>query len=572
LRFLIAAGLLVLSLLALLFGIAERTVWAPPANHIKAIELDGKKPLILVPNEVLRMYPGIPKISAQGAKGSFISTGRESDVRAWIGAAGHQSLEIDPSGTELVAVSTEGIANLDKTAGSDLWRTESASEDNTSTSLRAFPSNNAAALIASDGIHASPTSLTIVWPIKHDLIWSNIALLVGGVLLLAALIMNLLAYQHMRISRGPRRRTPSAPKPPKYRVKKSTGSAPVRGRRSARRSFAAIPVVITILATGTGCTAVANPNTEITASPSPSASTIELPPVALVDAQITKILNSLEKVAADADLTSDKKLLVPRFAGPALEQRTAHYVLRARSSSVAALPKIVGSPVSFSLPAATDTWPRTLMVVTDEPGTDALPQMLVFQQENPRANYLLWYNMRLMPGAVIPEVPATDVGAIPVATDSLFLKLVPTDIPAAYGDVINEGPASLSYGLFDTSKDEFYKQVSESQKSQVEGLTKGKITFTHQLGNKNVISLATSTAGALVAVYMTDTYKITPKTRGSAVAVSGQEKIMLGADGSTRGVRSIYGEMLLFYVPALSDPDRIRLLGVTQGLLSVRSL
>ena len=571
-RFLIAAGLLVLSVLALLFGIAERTVWAPPPNHTEIIELDGKKPLILVPNDVLRMYPGIPTISARGAKGSFISTGRESDVKAWIGVSGHQSLEVDETGTQLVAVSTEGIANLDKVAGSDLWRVESSTEDKTPISLRAIPSNDAAALIASDGIHASPTNLTIVWPIKHDLTWSNIALWAGGILLLAALIMNMLAYQHMRISRGPRRRTPSAPKPPKYRVKRSTGNAPVRGRRSARRSFVAIPIVITILATGTGCTAASNRNAQASASPSPSASAIELPPVALVDSQITKILNSLEKVAAEADLTSDKKLLVPRFAGPALEQRTAHYVLRSRASSIAALPKIVGSPVSFSLPAATDTWPRSLMVVTDEPGTDALPQMLVFQQENPRANYLLWYNMRLMPGAVIPEVPATDVGAIPVATDSLFLKLVPTDIPAAYGDVINEGAASLSYGLFDTSKDEFYKQVSESQKSQVEGLTKGKITFTHQLGNKNVISLATSTAGALVAVYMTDTYKITPKTRGSAVAVSGQEKIMLGADGSTRGVRSIYGEMLLFYVPALSDPERIRLLGVTQGLLSVRSL
>jgi hypothetical protein len=572
LRFLIAAGLLVLSLLALLFGIAERTVWAPPPNHTEIIELDGKKPLILVPNAVLRMYPGVPTISAQGAKGSFISTGRESDVTAWIGAAGHESLEVDETGTQLVAVNTEGIANLDKVAGSDLWRAESSTVEKTPVSLRASPSNDAAVLIASDGIHASPTNLTIVWPIKDDLTWSNIALWVGGTLLLAALIMNLIAYRHMRISRGPRRRTPSAPKPPKYRVKKSTGNAPIRGRRSTRRSFAAIPVVITILATGTGCTSASNLNADASASPSPSASTIELPPVALLDSQITKILSSLEMVAAEADETSDKKLLVPRFAGPALEQRTAHYVLRARASSVAALPKIVGSPVSFSLPAATDTWPRTLMVVTDEPGTEALPQMLVFQQESPRANYLLWYNMRLMPGAIIPEVPATDVGAIPVATDSLFLKLVPTDIPTAYGDVINEGQASLSYGLFDTSKDEFYKQVSESQKSQVEGLTKGKITFTHQLGNKNVISLSTSTAGALVAVYMTDTYKITPKTRGSAVAVSGQEKIMLGADGSTRGVRSIYGEMLLFYVPALSDPERIRLLGVTQGLLSVRSL
>lgn len=570
-RFLIAAGLLVLSLLALLFGIAERTVWAPPANYTQVIELDGKKPLVLVPNDVLRMYPGIPTISAQGAKGAFISTGRESDVQAWIGVAGHQSLAVDENGTDLVSNTTEGIANLDKTAGSDLWRKESVSVDKSSTSLRAAPSDNAAVLIASDGIHAAPTNVSIVWPIKHDLTWSNVALWIGGALLLAALVMNLIAYQHMRISRGPRRRTPTPPKPPRYRFRESSGNAPVRGRRSARRSFAVIPVVITILATGTGCT-VAAPNAEVTQSPSPSASAIELPPVALTEPQINKILSSLETVAAEADLTSDKKLLVPRFAGPALDQRTAHYVLRARSSAVAALPKIVAAPVSFSLPAATDTWPRTLMVVTDEPGADALPQMLVFQQENPRANYLLWYNMRLMPGAEIPEVPATEVGAIPVGNDSLFLKLVPTDIPTAYGDVINEGPASLSFGLFDTSKDEFYKQVSESQKSQVEGLTKGKITFTHQLGNKNVISLATSTAGALVAVYMTDTYKITPKTRGSAVAVSGQEKIMLGADGSTRGVRSIYGEMLLFYVPALGDPDRIRLLGVTQGLLSVRSL
>jgi hypothetical protein len=212
------------------------------------------------------------------------------------------------------------------------------------------------------------------------------------------------------------------------------------------------------------------------------------------------------------------------------------------------------------------------MVVTDEPGDAALPQMLVLQQETPRSKYMLWYNIRLMPGAEIPEVPASDVGAIPVETTSLFLKLAPTDIASGYGDVINKGAASLSFGLFDTENDEFYKQVSESQKSQVANLTTGKITFSHALGNENVISLATSTAGALVAVYMTDTYKIKPKKRGSAVAVSGQEKVMLGADGSTRGVKSIYGDMLLFYVPALSDSDRIRLLGVSQGLISVRSL
>jgi hypothetical protein len=106
----------------------------------------------------------------------------------------------------------------------------------------------------------------------------------------------------------------------------------------------------------------------------------------------------------------------------------------------------------------------------------------------------------------------------------------------------------------------------------VKNLKNGKITFTHKLGDANVIGLSTSQAGALVAVYMTDTYVIKPTKIGTAVGVSGQEALILGGNGSTRGVRSIYGNMLLFFVPALSESSKIRLIGVTQGLVSVRSL
>ncbi len=565
-RFLIAAALFVVSLLALLLGVAERTVWAPPANYSESLKIESGAPLTLVPNEVLQMHPGTPIIHVEGAKTTFVASGREADITAWIGTAKHSTVAFDEKGKELQQQLTDGTENLESPAGSDLWRTEVTAD--TKSQLQVALAEEGAVLVASDGIRPAPTSLEIIWPIAHDLTWSNVALIAGGVLLVAAFIMNFLAYQHLRKSRGPRRRTPTPPKPPRYKVKRNKANAPVRGRRSARRAFIAVPIAISILATSTACSTTGVP----AESPSPSASAIEVPPVALVDQQINRILADLEKITADADLTSDKKVLAPRFTGPALEQRVAHYVLRTRSTKVAALPKIVGKPISFSLPAATDAWPRTLMVVTDEPGDEALPQMLVLQQETPRSKYMLWYNIRLMPGAKIPEVPAAEIGAIPVEIDSLFLKLAPTDIASGYGDVINKGAASLSYGLFATEEDEFYKQVSQSQKSQVANLTTGKITFSHALGNKNVVSLATSTAGALVAVYMTDTYKIKPKKRGSAVAVSGQEKIMLGADGSTRGVRSVYGDMMLFYVPALSDPDRIRLLGVSQGLISVRSL
>ena len=565
-RFLIAAALFVISLFALLIGIAERTVWAPPPAFIEVLNLDSTKPLVVIPNEVLSKHPGVPNVMVSGSKSAFLASGREADILAWIGNSGYSTIQFDEKGKDLQQAINLGTDNLENPAGSDLWRAENSGKE--SAQLPIERAEEGAVLVASDGVLPAPVNIQIVWPIAHDLTWSNIALIAGGVLLLAAFVMNYIAYQHMRKSRGPRRRTPTPPKPPRYKVKRNKANAPVRGRRSARRAFIAVPIAIGLLASSTAC---ASPSGSI-ASPSPSISAIDVPPVALVSSQVNKILADLEKVTADADLTSDKKVLAARFAGPALEQRTAHYILRGRSTKVAALPKIVGKPISFSLPAATDTWPRTLMVVTDEQGDEALPQMLVMQQETPRSKYMLWYNIRLMPGAKIPEVPSAETGAIPVEIDSLFLKLAPTDVASGYGDVINKGAASLSFGLFDTAKDEFYKQVSQSQKSQVENLTTGKITFSHALGNKNVISLATSTAGALVAVYMTDTYKIKPKKAGSAVAVSGQEKIMLGADGSTRGVRSVYGDMMLFYVPALSDTSRIRLLGVSQGLISVRSL
>ena len=570
-RFLIAAVLFLISLSLLVVGVAQRTVWAPPEHQSVSVKYDGSSPLIVIPNETLTMLPGSPEIVAEGTSKTFISYGRQSDVEAWVGDTAHTKVVTAKKQT-LETQAVDGFGLSASPRGSDLWRAEVASSD--VAHLTVDPSDSAAALIASDGFAAAPGAIQLVWHRVIDQTPSTILLIIGAVLLVAGFVLNILGMRDLRRKRGPRRKMPKPPTGPRMRTSRRQIQAPTRGRRSTKRYFVALPAALIALSLTTGCAPAANGG----ATPSASASDPlqSGPPPVVLEGQLKRILESVSNAVTDADAQSKKNLLGDRVIGPARDMREAYYVLRSRSRSVGALPPIVATPLTFSLPAASDTWPRSIMAVTDEKGDAALPQLLVLQQDSPRENYKLWYNVRLMPGSEIPAVATSDIGAIPVEANSLFLKLSPSLIPAAYGDLINKGPNSLNAGLFDVDADEFYKQVYQSQKDQAASLKKAKITFDHKLGDPMVISLATTDAGngsgALVAVYMIDSYVIKPTKVGSAVKVSGNEKLMLGSSGSATGVKSVYGNMLLFYVPAVADDGRIRLLGATQGLLSVRSL
>lgn len=567
-RLLIAAVMFVVSITLVALGFAQRTIWAPAASVSMSVSVETSSPFTVIPHETLALHSGTPTISVSGSStGVFVSTGREADVKAFVGKTPSVTLNLSKKKNALEVSQAPGTAVGFSPVGSDLWRDQAAG--NGSVSLMTNTRDQASVLIASNGFGPAPSEVEIVWPIFNDLTWSNVMLIAGGVSLLLSLILFIWHFGERRRKRGPRRRMPKAPTGPKYRARRKARFAPARGRRAAGRRAMTIPVALATVTLMTGCS-IGQPNSEPT--PSPTSTATDVAPPVVTGLQLKRILGDVALAAKRADDGNNKKFLSPRFTGPALNLRTVHYYLRSKSDKIAALPAIVSRPLSFSLPAATTSWPRNVMAVTDEPGDTALPQLIVLQQRSPRENYQVWYTVRLMPGAKIPAVPAADTGAIPVDAKSLFLKVPPLSIPATYGDVINKGASSLSAQLFDINNDEFYKQVSSSQIEQVKNLKNGKISFTHKLGDENVVALSTSQAGALVAVYMTDTYLIRPTKVGTAVGVSGQEALILGANGSTKGVRSIYGNMLLFFVPALSETAKIRLIGVTQGLVSVRGL
>jgi hypothetical protein len=567
-RLLIAAAMFVVSVALVGLGFAQRTLWAPAPSVSMSVSVKTSSPFTVIPHETLALHPGTPTISASGsAIGVFLSSGREADVLAFVGKTPSVALNLSKKNTALEVHEVFGAAAGFSPVGSDLWRQQATGAG--SASLSTSTRDQAAVLIASNGLRSAPSEVEIVWPIYHDLTLSNFMMVTGLVTLLISIILTIWHFALRRRKRGPRRRLPKAPSGPRYKERRKARFAPARGRRAAGRNAMMIPAVLATVSLFSGC-AVGQPR--VTPTSSPSATAAEVAPPVVTSVQLQRILSDVAEAAKQADEGNNKKLLSPRFTGPALNLRAIHYYLRSKSDKIAALPAIVAKPLSFSLPAATSAWPRNVMAVTDEPGDAALPQLIVLQQKSPRENYQVWYTVRLMPGAKIPAVPAADTGAIPVDAKSLFLKVPPLSLPATYGDVINKGASSLSAQLFDINNDEFYKQVSSSQVEQVKNLKNGKITFTHKLGDANVVALSTSQAGALVAVYMTDTYLIRPTKVGTAVGVSGQEALILGANGSTKGVRSIYGNMLLFFVPALSEAAKIRLIGVSQGLVSVRGL
>jgi hypothetical protein len=215
------------------------------------------------------------------------------------------------------------------------------------------------------------------------------------------------------------------------------------------------------------------------------------------------------------------------------------------------------------------------MVVTKSESTRSAPQMLVLQQRTPRENYKLWYLIDLLPDDNFPNVAAQSVGALPVGKDDSFLVTPLKSIPFKYGDTLNKGLESKFAIEFDLDSDEFYAELSESQIQQKDEVEKvgSKIKFQHSLGNQNILGLQTVERGGLIALTMNDTSTITPKAQGAAVSVKAiDQKLLLGSLGSSTGLRIVYSNMLLFYVPESGSNEKIRLVGASQGLLSVRSI
>nr|WP_205864743.1 hypothetical protein [Planctomonas sp. JC2975] len=610
-------------------GIAQRTVWIPPANIVTATVVKGGAPFTVIDGSVLRARTGQQTLTVSGSAKPFVAYGRTADVLAWIGDEKYAKVSYNaatnelsskvitpksdkgagdgsststatatPTPTATDSAATDGSTSDSSSAhkgpnpaGSDLWLEEFSGDSAAITKMN-VPST-VSVIIASDGTKAAPDRISLNWPLDSRTPWAG-PLIVGGIVVAAfGILMYILAIRHLRRSRGPRRgggkppKLPRGSKPPKPGNYKPTQEVetPVRGRRSIGRASVAVPVVLVGALVLAGCSSDYWPQFGGDATASSTSTPIatdlpgqgkDTPPPAVTAPQLDNIVNAIAKTANKADGSLDATLAATRFSGPALDARTGDYALRSKKADAAAQQAIPSDSVSLALPQATDSWPRVVSAVVHDPkNSKAAPLDLLLVQKSPRDNYTVEYSIALEADANVPDLPPANIGTSIVPPDSKLLLVSPNQLAVEYGDVLKNGEKSKYYDLFDSKSDKLAPQVGAAYKAaqQAQLPKTASLAFTDSAGADGPIAMATNNSGAIVATSLNEVSTLQPVEAGATVS-SGNPNVqaLTGVTDSTKGLETTYGYQLLFYVPPAGSKDKIVMLGFTQALLGAKEL
>ena len=618
-RFVWAVAAFVLATLLIGAGIAQRTVFMGPSEQKMELSVDDAAPYILVDADVLRAHDGLQTLRVQGTGDVFVAYGRTEDVTAWLSdtAYDHVTLETAEDGTkssttehvDAAQPAEDGAETSGRNpSGSDLWLESFTDTDSLVTKLQLTEGNSV--LIARDGIEPAPTDVAVTWALDTRTPLAGPLMVAGGIMLAVGLVLYALAIRHQRRGRGPRRKGPGplpetqpisvagAPKsvdaaPSRKTDKDKTDAdqtdadktdAGVTERRALRRRLTiAAPALLLTAALATGCSADSWPELQgPSATPSPTPTVVapeNQKPPAVAEGQAARIVADITDVITQADTDLDIDLAATRFEGAALEARRTDYALRKAIPERATPTTVPRETVRVLLPEATDTWPRSALVLTATEGDDTVaPVMFTMTQTDPWSNYRVTDIAEMPASGEFPDVAPEWLGATRVPAESPFLALPPAELAAAFSDLVDAGDKSEFSGQFDEVTQTLVSSILESRAAVVQGLAdKGasettKAAFDMAPTDAEPLSIATLGSGAIVAISVTDTESITPTSSDAVIRFgdNAEAKALTGVSEAAKGVQTTYGLQLFFAVPAQGSSEQIRLLAVHQDLLSVK--
>jgi len=336
------------------------------------------------------------------------------------------------------------------------------------------------------------------------------------------------------------------------------GGAPgVRpGRRRHRRAGVMAAALLPLLVL-TGC------STPLPA-PDPEPVPAVAPPVVSV-AQAQRVLDSVAEVVAAGDAGNDAAVLASRLEGPALAIRTAEYV-RTVATAGTRPPTVLPFDEQALLVPETDTWPRTQLVVTEQPADLQAPRVLVLRQASPREQYKLWGWARLLPSVETPATAAPEEGSPTLPPDAEGLLMTPLDAVARYTDVLANGDASPHVGSF--APDAFRSAIETERAGVVTQLgDAATLTQTYAPVSEPVVTLGTVDGGAIVVSEIATTSTVTlPATGGSITVEPFYSALAGGATTAGTSLTRTFSGVVVMYLPPAGSEAQVQVLAGEQSV------
>lgn len=291
----------------------------------------------------------------------------------------------------------------------------------------------------------------------------------------------------------------------------------------------------------------------------------------LDEGRLDRVLGHLDTALAEADSENDPDALPPRITERAETARAAEYRLVDATDDDDDPYELqsLSTDEAAVIAAATEDWPRTVMVVTDPPEEANAARLLVLRQDEARDDYSLVGWVRLLPGVTTPETNSFDTGVAPVDPDSEDLVLEPSEVAGAYADLLDDGDDSEYADQF--ADDPYRELLTEEMTSLNDSLdVAGKVTQKTS-GQEEVDALTTADGGAIVFGGMTSKQKYEHTVDRSTMNVGSLFAALNDGEAEVDNeITGTYAHMIVFYVPPADDEDaEVTVLGAERVLTEV---
>lgn len=535
-RYVVAGLLIVAGLIVGAIGVLQKTVWAPPEEIVAQAAPDDPGPLLVIEPGVLNLYQGPAQLIVRDEGEISISQASMENVDAWVGETEHTSVTGLADESTLALEKVDGEPEAPNPLGADLFEAQTSGQGEAAIEWDNDPGRTAF-LVATDGQAPAASAIEIRWPNDTETPWAVPLMIAGGILVALGVVLGI-----MDVRRGQEERKRGDARAPRGRKVAGTGAA-----------FAIVPVL-----------ALAGCGTPELPTAQPSDPPASAPPV-VNESQLERIVTEISTAVAAADEETDAAALQARATGPFLEQRTSAYEVKQAAEDYPLPPAVAADDITVNVVSATDQWPRVTSAITTD-AESGQAQFLVLSQEDPRANYRLWSQSVLLPGAEIPEVADARQGSQLLAPDQDGLAKTPQQAVRHYAAVLQNGEDSWFFEDF--ADDAFRQQVAETQQSQRDALAEGNatISYDYSTDGSELVAQQTADGGAIVTGLINVTTTVSPESvedRTGTLTVPEPQRSIVGETETSQQLVTRNLQVVTFTVPT---DGQVALIGVTDVL------